>query len=149
MRSDGLESKTHGTHNHLMLISREREVQDMYEPDLEVDVNSILSSSYVNSIPVQPSRVQREGDRRSALRFKFPPASHRLEPNRRQPDADSLPQRTAGIPSPSTDFLSTHDSSSRRSHLSRFFDTFKSPIGINFVIADFTLRVTNSRFFQM
>lgn len=144
MRSDGLESKAYSTHSHLISIAREREVQDMYEPDLQVDVSSILTSSYISSVYVPPSPPPAQrGDRRSALKFSFTP--HRLEPNRRQPDL--LPQSTAGITSPSMDFLSTHNSSSSRrlSQLSRFFHTFKSPIGIIFVIAYFTFQVTNSR----
>ena len=143
MRSDGLESKAYSTHNHLMFISQERGVQDMYEPEPEVDMTSVLSSNCKSSIVVQPPLAQCGGDRRSTS--KFPLSSLRLEPNRRQPDADALPQITRGIPSTSTDCLSTHNSSHHRlSRLSRFFDTFKSPIGINSVIADFTHRVANS-----
>ena len=146
MRSDG---QNYSTHNHLMFISQEREVQVMYDleqqPDLEVDKLSIASSSYVGSILVPASPAQREGDRRSAL--KSLPAAFRLEPNRRQPDADELTQPTAEIPSPSTDYLSTYDPSNRRlSRLSRFYNTFKSPIGINFVIADFMLHVADGRY---
>lgn len=129
-----------------MFISQERAVQDMYDleqqPDLEVDKTSIASSSYLGSIP--SSSTLREGDGGSLL--KSPPMPLRLEPNRRKPDTDALPQYTARISSPSKDRLSISDSSNRRvSRLSRFFNTFKSPIGINFVIANFMLHVANSR----
>ncbi|KAH9037458.1 hypothetical protein EDB85DRAFT_2086004 [Lactarius pseudohatsudake] len=134
MRSSGLRSVNYGIRNHLMFISREREVQDMYDleqqPDQEVDKTSITSSSYIGSIlqVVPGSFTPREGDWPGAL--KSSSASFRLEPNRRQPDADEL----------STDCLSVQHLSNRRlSRLSRFLNNFKSPIGINLFIAEFTL----------
>ncbi|KAI9432752.1 hypothetical protein H4582DRAFT_1992632 [Lactarius indigo] len=134
MRSEeGLRSVNHGSHNHLMFISQEREVQDMYDleeqPEQEVDKTSIASSSYIGSILVPGSLTPREGDGGGAS--KSPSASFRLEPNRRQPDADELAMHAAGIPSLSADCLSVQDSSDRRlSRLSRFFNTFKSPIDV-------------------
>ena len=131
-----------------MFISQERAVQDMYDleqqPDLEVDKASIASSSSLGSILVPPSPTLRDGDGGNPL--KSPSMLVRLEPNRRAPDTDALPQYTAEIPSLSKDHLSIPDSSNRRvSRLSRFFNTFKSPIGMNFVIANFTLHVANNR----
>ncbi|KAH9055887.1 hypothetical protein EDB83DRAFT_2391713 [Lactarius deliciosus] len=120
MRSSELRGVNHGTRNHLMFISQEREVQDMYDleqqPDQKVDKTSIVSSNYIGSIlqVVPGSFTRREGDGRGA-----PSASFRLEPNRRQPDADEL----------STDCLSVQHLSNRRlSRLSRFLNNFKSPI---------------------
>lgn len=146
MRSDGLASTKHSNHNRLMFISRERVVQDMYDleqqPDLEVDKASLVSSSYLGSILVPPYS-EREGGGSGPL--KSPPTFIRLEPNRRKPDGDGPPQRTR-MPSPPQDRLSISDFSHRRvSRLSRFFKTFKSPIGINFAVANFTLHVANSR----
>jgi hypothetical protein len=147
MRSDGLTNTKYSNPNRLMFISRERAVQDMYDleqqPDLEVFVEtSTTSSSYSGSIYLPTSPVQCEGDGSSPL--KSPPL-FRLEPNRRRPDADGLPQLTTGISSPSKSRLSIPDFSNRRlSRLSRFFNTFKSPIGINFFITNFAFRVANS-----
>jgi hypothetical protein len=148
MRSDGLASTKYSNHNRLMFISREPVVQDMYDleqqPDLEVFVEtSVTSSTYSGSIYLPASSIQCEGDGGSPL--KSPPI-FRLEPNRRKPDPDELPQLTTGIHSPSKSRLSIPDFSNRRlSRLSRFFNTFKSPIGINFDIVNFAFHVANSR----
>jgi hypothetical protein len=146
MRSDGLASTKQSNHNRLMFISQERVVQDMYDveqqPDLEVDKSSIMSSTYLGSILVPPYSEREVG---GSSPLVSPPTFLRLEPNRRKPDADEPPQRTR-IPSPPKDRLSISDSSHRRvSRLSRFFKTFKSPIGINFAVANFAHHVANSR----
>ena len=148
MRSDGRTSTKHSDHNNLMFISREREVQDMYDleqqPDLEAFVEtSVASSSYSGSICL-PASVRCEGDRNGSNPLKSQPV-FLLEPNRRKPDADELPQPTAGISSSSQARLSIPDFPNRRlSRLTRFFNTFKSPIGITFFIANFAFCVTNS-----